>query len=150
MKIHILEPLRPLPYTSEWGLVDLWEIQARVEWDPLYEHLSFVKQSSWHLFLLKVKPPRRLGVALELPRLRWAMRKFVKVCFTTARKEARASEVRKMVERDPAWNWLLVGKSSYLNGDVGITWCDSFLRQINHHAHPLICLLVFLVSDLLE
>jgi hypothetical protein len=37
-------------------------------------------------------------------------------------KEARASEVRKAVERDPAWSWLLVGNSSYLNGDhlVGV------------------------------
>jgi hypothetical protein len=33
------------------------------------EHFSFVKQSSWHLLLLEVKPPRRLGVALELTRL---------------------------------------------------------------------------------
>jgi hypothetical protein len=30
------------------------------------------------------------------------MKKFVKVCFTSARKEAKASEVRKVVERDPA------------------------------------------------
>jgi hypothetical protein len=30
------------------------------------------------------------------------MGKFVKVCFTSARKEARASEVKKVVERDPA------------------------------------------------
>jgi hypothetical protein len=28
-----------------------------------------VKQFSWHLLLLEVKPPRRLGVALELQRL---------------------------------------------------------------------------------
>jgi hypothetical protein len=28
------------------------------------------------------------------------MEKFVKVCFTSIRKEARASEVRKVVERD--------------------------------------------------
>jgi hypothetical protein len=33
------------------------------------EHLSFVKQSSWHLLLLEVKPPRWLGIALDLPRL---------------------------------------------------------------------------------
>jgi hypothetical protein len=31
--------------------------------------LSFVKQSSWHLLLLEVKPARWLGVALELSRL---------------------------------------------------------------------------------
>jgi hypothetical protein len=54
--------------------------------------------------------------------------KFVKVCFTFTRKEARASEVRKVVERDPAWSWLLVGNSSYLNGDVGITCGDSELQ----------------------
>jgi hypothetical protein len=45
--------------------------------------------------------------------------KFVKVLFTSARKEERASEVRKVVERGPAWSWLLVGNSSYLNRDVG-------------------------------
>jgi hypothetical protein len=54
--------------------------------------------------------------------------KFVKVCFTSAMKEARASEVRKVVERDPAWSLLLVGNSSYLNGDVEITCGDSELR----------------------
>jgi hypothetical protein len=32
------------------------------------------------------------------------MRKFVKVCFTSARKVARASGVRKVVERDPSWS----------------------------------------------
>jgi hypothetical protein len=103
-KILFLETLRPLPFTFKWSLSDLWEIQAN-GWvrSSLWalEHLSFVKQSSWHLLLLKVKPPRWLGVALELPRLWWAVRKFVKVCFTSERKEARASEVRKAVERDP-------------------------------------------------
>jgi hypothetical protein len=32
------------------------------------------------------------------------MEKFVKVSFAFERKEARASKVRKAVERDPAWN----------------------------------------------
>jgi hypothetical protein len=32
------------------------------------------------------------------------MGKFVKVYFTSERKEVRASEVRKAVERDPAWS----------------------------------------------
>jgi hypothetical protein len=72
------------------------------------------------------------------------------VRFTSARKEARASEVRKVVERDSAWSWLLVGNSSYLNGDVGIT-CGNFeLRQINSRDNHLVCLLVFLLSELLE
>jgi hypothetical protein len=31
------------------------------------------------------------------------------------------SGVRKVVERDPAWIWLLVDNSSFLSGDVGIT-----------------------------
>jgi hypothetical protein len=75
---------------------------------------------------------------------------FVKVRFASARKEARASEVRKVVERDPSWSWLLVGNSSYLNGDVGITSGDSELRQTNSHVNPLVCLLVFLLSELLE
>jgi uncharacterized protein YndB with AHSA1/START domain len=63
-----------------------------------------VKQSLWHLLLLEVKPPRRLEVTLELPRLWLAVGKFVKVRFTFERKEARASEVRKAVERDLTWS----------------------------------------------
>jgi hypothetical protein len=78
------------------------------------------------------------------------MRKFVNVRFTSAMKEARASEVRKVVERDPAWGWLLVGNSSYLNGDVGITCADSELRQTNHRVHSLVYHLVFLLSDLFK
>jgi hypothetical protein len=50
------------------------------------------------------------------------MEKFVKVCFTSSRKEARASVVRKVVERDLGWSWLLVGNSSFLNGEVGVMW----------------------------
>jgi hypothetical protein len=67
------------------------------------------------------------------------------VRFTSARKEVRGSEVRKAVQRDPAWSWLLVGDSSYLNGDVGIMCGDSELRQINPHVNPLICFLIFLL-----
>jgi hypothetical protein len=78
------------------------------------------------------------------------MGKFVRVRFTSERKEARASEVRKAVEKDPAWSWHLVGNSSYLNGDVGITGDDSKLRQTNPHVNHLVCLLVFLLSELLE
>jgi hypothetical protein len=78
------------------------------------------------------------------------MRKLVKVRFASARKEVRASEVRNVVEIDPAWSWLLVDNSSYLNRDVGITCGDSKLQQINHRVHPLVCLVVFLLSDLLE
>jgi hypothetical protein len=69
----------------------------------------------------------------------------VKVRLTSARKEARVSEVRKAVERDPAWSWLLVGDSSYLNRDVEITCGDSELQQINHCVNYLVCLLVFLL-----
>jgi hypothetical protein len=43
-----------------------------------------------------------------------------------------------------------VGNSSYLNGDVGNTGGDSELQQINSHVNPLVCLLVFLLSELLE
>jgi hypothetical protein len=76
--------------------------------------------------------------------------KFVKIRFSSESKEARTSEVRKAVEGDPAWSWHLVSNSSYLNGDVGITGGDSKLRQINHRANPLVCLLVFLLFELLE
>jgi hypothetical protein len=78
------------------------------------------------------------------------MGKFVNVCFTSARKEVRASKVRKVVEKDSAWSWLLVGNSSYLNRDVGITCDDSKFWQLNPHVNPLVCLLVFLLSELLE
>jgi hypothetical protein len=44
----------------------------------------------------------------------------------------------------------LVSNSSFLNGDVEITGGDSKLRQINHHVNYLVCLLVFLLSNLLE
>jgi hypothetical protein len=66
------------------------------------------------------------------------MGKFVKVHFASARKEVRASEVRKVVEKDSALSWLLVGNSSYLNGDVGITCDDSELRQTNSRVNPLV------------
>jgi hypothetical protein len=80
-------------------------------------------------------------------RLVWeAMEKFVKVRFTSTRKEVRASEVRKAVERDPVWSWLLVGDSSYLNGDIGITCGDSELQQTNLRVNPLVSLFVFLLS----
>jgi hypothetical protein len=72
------------------------------------------------------------------------------VRLTSERKEVRASEVRKAVERDPDWSWHLVGNSSYLNGDIGITGGDSELQQINPRVNPFICLLVFLLSELLE
>jgi hypothetical protein len=49
---------------------------------------------------LEVKPPKRLGVVLELLRLWWGMRKFVKVHFTSKWKEAIACKVRKTMERD--------------------------------------------------
>jgi hypothetical protein len=74
----------------------------------------------------------------------------VKVCFNSERKEVRASEVRKVIERDPAWSSHLVDNSSYLNRDIGITDSDSELRQTNPHVNPLICLLVFLLFELLE
>jgi hypothetical protein len=76
--------------------------------------------------------------------------KFVKVRFTSAKKESRASEVRKVVERDPAWSWLLVANSIYLNGDVWIMCGDFELWQINSRANHLVYLLVFLLSELLE
>jgi hypothetical protein len=107
MKILFFEPLIPLSFTSKWGLSDLWEIHSKGWVSSSFwalEHLSFVNQSLWHLLLLEVKPPKQLGVALELPRLWWAVGKFMKVCFTSERKEVRASEVRKTIEKDPAWS----------------------------------------------
>jgi hypothetical protein len=78
------------------------------------------------------------------------MEKFVKIRFTSEWKETRASEVSKVVERDPAWSWHLVGNSSYLNGDVEIPGGDSELWQTNPRVNLLVCLLVFLLSVLLE
>jgi hypothetical protein len=74
----------------------------------------------------------------------------VNVRFTSERKDARASEVRKTVERDPTWSWHLMGNSIYLNGDVGITGGDSELWQTNPRVNFLVCLLMFLLSELLE
>jgi hypothetical protein len=55
-----------------------------------------------------------------------------------------------VIEIDPAWSWHLVGNSSYLNRDVGITGGDSELRQTNPRVNPSVCLFVFLLSELLE
>jgi hypothetical protein len=74
----------------------------------------------------------------------------VNVRFTFERKEVRASEVRKAVERNPAWSEHLVGNSSYLNEDVGITGGDSKLRQTNPRVNPLVCPFEFLLFELLE
>jgi hypothetical protein len=43
-----------------------------------------------------------------------------------------------------------VCNSSYLNGDVGITDGDFELREINPHVNSLVCILVFLLFELLE
>jgi hypothetical protein len=51
----------------------------------------------------------------------------VKVHFDSKMKEARTCDVKKAVERDPACSCHLVGNSSYLNRDVGITGSDSEL-----------------------
>jgi hypothetical protein len=74
----------------------------------------------------------------------------VNVHFTSERKKTGTSEVRKAVERDLAWSWQLVGNSSYLNGDIGITGGDFKLRQTNPRVNLLVCLLVFLLFELLE
>jgi hypothetical protein len=101
------KPLWAILNPSLWWSCDLWEnLSGGLRESSLWalEHLSFVKQSLWHLLLLEVKPPRQLGVTLELPRLWWVMRKFMKVRFASEMKETRASEVRKMVERELAWS----------------------------------------------
>jgi hypothetical protein len=43
-----------------------------------------------------------------------------------------------------------VDNSNYLNGDVWITGGDSELQQINPRVNFLVCLLVFLLFELLE
>jgi hypothetical protein len=50
----------------------------------------------------------------------------------------------------PVFRVPAVGNSSYLNRDVRVMGGDSELRQINPCVNPLICLLVFLLSELLE
>jgi hypothetical protein len=37
------------------------------------------------------------------------------------KKKQELSGVRKAIETDPAWSWLLLGNSNFLNRDVGIT-----------------------------
>jgi hypothetical protein len=85
-----------------------------------FEHLSFVKQSLWHLLLMEVKPPRRLGVALEFSRLWWAGGSLWRSTSPLQGKKQELSGVGKAVERDPAWSLLLVGNSRFLNGYIGI------------------------------
>jgi hypothetical protein len=48
------------------------------------------------------------------------MEKFVNVFFVSARKEARACEVGKVIEKDLTWSWILVDNSIFLNRDVEI------------------------------
>jgi hypothetical protein len=75
--------------------------------------------------------------------------KVLKIRFTSKRKEVRASEVKKGVKKTRLGVGL-VSNSSFLNRDVGITGGDSELRQANPHVNCLVCLLVFLLSKLLE
>jgi hypothetical protein len=150
IKILFLGSLRPLPFTSIWGLCDLWEIQAK----------CWVRSSLWALELCEVIfvafVTLRGDASLmarsrpRAPMLWWAIEKFVKVRFASKRKETRASEVRKVVERDLAWSWHSVCNSSYRNGDVGITDGDSELRQTNPRVNSLVCIFVFLLFELLE
>jgi hypothetical protein len=42
------------------------------------------------LLLLEVKPPRWLGITLELPTVWWVLEKYVKVRFASGKKESRA------------------------------------------------------------
>jgi hypothetical protein len=92
---------------SKFGLIEssLWA----------FEHLSFMKQSLWHLLLLEVKPPRRLGIALELSRLWWVVGKFVKVCFSSARKEATSLWSEESGWKRPGLELALVINSNFLN-----------------------------------
>jgi hypothetical protein len=60
----------------------LWALILRLE------HFGLRQALMKHLLLLEVKPPRRLGVALELPSVWWVLEKFVKVGFASGRKEA--------------------------------------------------------------
>jgi hypothetical protein len=58
--------------------------------------------------------------------------------------------VGKVIERDPAWSWLLVGNSIFLNRDIGSQVDDSKLQQTNPRVNPLVCPFVFLLTDLLK
>jgi hypothetical protein len=51
------------------------------------EHFGLRQALVKHLLLLEVKPPRRLGVTLELSSVWWVLKKFVKVGFASERKE---------------------------------------------------------------
>jgi hypothetical protein len=66
------------------------------------------------------------------------MEKFMKVRFASSSKEVRASRVRKAVERD-------LSSSTEMQGSRG---GDFELWQINHRVNRLVCLLVFLLTDL--
>jgi hypothetical protein len=51
------------------------------------EHFGLRQASMKDLLLLEVKSPRQLGVALEILRVWWVLKKFVKVGFTSKRNE---------------------------------------------------------------
>jgi hypothetical protein len=52
------------------------------------EHFRLYQALVKHLLLLEVKPPRWVGVALELPSMYWVLGKFLKTGFASERKEA--------------------------------------------------------------
>jgi hypothetical protein len=86
----------------------------------------------------------------RFPKVVVSCEKVCKGLIRLRKKKTRGSEVRKAVKRDLAWSWHLMGNSSYLNRDVGITGGDSELRQINSRVNPFVCLLMFLLFELLE
>jgi hypothetical protein len=123
MKCIHHKPLWALPNPSLWGFCNLWEILSgglRESALCAPEHLTFVKQSLWHLLLLEVKPPRWLGVALELSSVWWVLRKFVKIHFAIERKEQELVKWGKRL-KETRLGVGIVSNSTFLNRDVGIT-----------------------------
>jgi hypothetical protein len=124
--ITFLQPLelfQPLFVRSKYFVEDSsvgWRVLCVSHLSSSLDHFGLRQASLKHLLLLEVKPPRRLGITLELPSMWWDLEKFMKVGFTSERKEG-----SKLVDWE---KWLketqlgvgLVRNSSFLNGDIGI------------------------------
>jgi hypothetical protein len=96
------------------------------------EHFELHKALVKHLLLLEVKPPRRLGVTLELQACGESWERLWRPALPPEGKKQELRGVGKVVERDPTWSWLReqlkLPQRRRKNHRVG----DSELRKTNH------------------
>jgi hypothetical protein len=88
---NLLSSLQPLFVRSKSFVEDSsvgWRDLCVIHLSSSLEHFGLHQAFMKHLLLLEVKPARRLDIALELPSMWWVLGKFMKVGFTSERKEA--------------------------------------------------------------